>query len=133
MSLRINAGEAAEEYLGAIAMFGTPNVLINTCLAFGTRLISQIPTQAYKSAALAGVIHGSTFAAWFEVNYHFFPDMSDNKSFIIGFAIASLVTVFMTPALTQGMISHKKAFLFSIVNNLSTYALFNLFPEIPAK
>lgn len=134
--------EIGTRFASHTIIYGSFNVLVNICVASGTRFISHIPTQAYTPAAMAGAIYTLICATYDELLHQFAaphhiskyflksqkPDYNEKKEAfdkaitvfqIIQLAITTLTTVLITPIITKRLISNREAFAFAMVNNLS--------------
>ena len=146
----VSLQEIGIRYAQNIICYGSFNVLVNTAVASGTRFMSHIPTQARGPAAIAGAIYTLSCATCVEFLYdksvfnhiqsYFLKSSNSNeeerkKAYdrtitickIIHLTIATLATVIITPIVAKGLISHKEAFAFALINDFSTMALTKLF------
>ena len=135
--------EIGKTYVQNVICYGSFNLLVNICLASGTRFITHIPTQPLIPAAMATGIHTLTCATSGTLSDPFFihiknyflkspyptpkekEEAHDNAVItlnVIQLAIATLATIMLTPIVAKELISYREATVFAAINNLSTLA-----------
>ena len=113
-------------------VYGSINAIVNGSVAWGTRFVNQIPTQALVPAIMSSFIHSFTFT----LSIMLVADDDNKRSrFLIAgvpLLIATLVTVTTTPTLAtfaKRTISYKEATAFALLSNITSFILFRTTPQ----